>query len=71
MVDIYKVDYFVHLFIELLIFSATLIYFRNVNGVYRICLFALRDIHANDELTYDYNFHNFNAEAQVCLMTCN
>ncbi|PIK46376.1 hypothetical protein BSL78_16771, partial [Apostichopus japonicus] len=30
-----------------------------VNGVYRIGMFALRDIPSGEELTYDYNFHAF------------
>ncbi|XP_054160514.1 variant-silencing SET domain-containing protein-like [Oppia nitens] len=39
----------------------------SVNGVYRIGLFALRDIMPNEELSYDYNFDNFNIETrQVC-----
>ena len=39
----------------------------SVNGVYRIALFSLRDILPNEELTYDYNFHNFNLETQqIC-----
>ncbi|XP_022105816.1 histone-lysine N-methyltransferase ASH1L-like isoform X2 [Acanthaster planci] len=36
----------------------------SVSGMYRIALFALRDIEANQELTYDYNFHAFNLETQ-------
>lgn len=40
-------------------------YYRNVNGVYRIGLFALRDINPGEELTYDYNFKAFNMDAQV------
>ncbi|XP_062595133.1 histone-lysine N-methyltransferase ASH1L-like isoform X1 [Saccostrea cucullata] len=36
----------------------------NVNGVYRMGLFALKDISPNIELTYDYNFHSFNVDAQ-------
>uniref|UniRef100_A0A4W3IMQ9 ASH1 like histone lysine methyltransferase n=1 Tax=Callorhinchus milii TaxID=7868 RepID=A0A4W3IMQ9_CALMI len=39
--------------------------FRSVNGVYRIGLFALKDVSAGTELTYDYNFHAFNLEKQV------
>lgn len=39
---------------------------RSVNGVYRIGLFALKDINSGIELTYDYNFHSFNMEEQVC-----
>ncbi|XP_017278982.1 histone-lysine N-methyltransferase ASH1L isoform X2 [Kryptolebias marmoratus] len=39
----------------------------SVNGVYRIGLFALKDINSGTELTYDYNFHSFNTEEQqVC-----
>jgi len=38
---------------------------RNVNGVYRIGLFALSDISPSDELTYDYNFHSYNLHSQV------
>lgn len=38
---------------------------RSVNGVYRIGLYALRDMPAGTELTYDYNFHSFNVEKQV------
>lgn len=30
-------------------------------------LFASRDIIAGEELTYDYNFHNFGGERQICL----
>ncbi|XP_006814029.2 histone-lysine N-methyltransferase ASH1L-like [Saccoglossus kowalevskii] len=36
----------------------------SVNGVYRIGLFALKDIQPGSELTYDYNFHAFNLETQ-------
>ncbi|XP_056020790.1 uncharacterized protein LOC125649572 isoform X3 [Ostrea edulis] len=36
----------------------------NVNGVYRMGLFALKDISDDTELTYDYNFHSFNVDAQ-------
>ncbi|KAM8920883.1 histone-lysine N-methyltransferase ASH1L [Pelodytes ibericus] len=36
----------------------------SVNGVYRIGLYALKDISAGTELTYDYNFHSFNTEKQ-------
>jgi len=38
---------------------------RNVNGVYRLALFALQDIDAGTELTYDYNFHSYNVDSQV------
>uniref|UniRef100_T1JZ42 Histone-lysine N-methyltransferase n=1 Tax=Tetranychus urticae TaxID=32264 RepID=T1JZ42_TETUR len=39
----------------------------SVNGYYRVGLFALRDIEPGEELTYDYNFDNFNLETQqVC-----
>ncbi|KAJ8354835.1 hypothetical protein SKAU_G00224020 [Synaphobranchus kaupii] len=39
----------------------------SVNGVYRIGLFALKDMDSSTELTYDYNFHSFNTEKQqVC-----
>ncbi|KAJ8273493.1 hypothetical protein GJAV_G00102200 [Gymnothorax javanicus] len=39
----------------------------SVNGVYRIGLFALKDISSGTELSYDYNFHSFNMEEQqVC-----
>ncbi|KAG9279390.1 histone-lysine N-methyltransferase ASH1L-like [Astyanax mexicanus] len=39
----------------------------SVNGVYRIGLFALKDMDNGTELTYDYNFHSFNTEEQqVC-----
>ena len=38
----------------------------SVNGHFRMVLFALRDIRANEELTYDYNFALFNiSEGQV------
>lgn len=38
----------------------------SVNGLFRMALFALRDIKAGEELTYDYNFSLFNpAEGQV------
>ncbi|XP_069582002.1 histone-lysine N-methyltransferase ASH1L [Ranitomeya imitator] len=36
----------------------------SVNGVYRIGLYALKDMAAGTELTYDYNFHSFNTEKQ-------
>uniref|UniRef100_A0A670YUV8 ASH1 like histone lysine methyltransferase n=1 Tax=Pseudonaja textilis TaxID=8673 RepID=A0A670YUV8_PSETE len=36
----------------------------SVNGVYRIGLYALKDMPAGTELTYDYNFHSFNMEKQ-------
>ncbi|XP_059898706.1 histone-lysine N-methyltransferase ASH1L isoform X2 [Gadus macrocephalus] len=36
----------------------------SVNGVYRIGLFALKDMGTGTELTYDYNFHSFNTEEQ-------
>ncbi|XP_056410497.1 histone-lysine N-methyltransferase ASH1L [Hyla sarda] len=36
----------------------------SVNGVYRIGLYALKDMMAGTELTYDYNFHSFNTEKQ-------
>lgn len=38
---------------------------RNVNGVYRMALFALRDIESGEELCYDYNFHSYNMNSQV------
>lgn len=31
-------------------------------------LFALKDISPNMELTYDYNFHSFNVDAQVLII---
>uniref|UniRef100_A0AAV2K7R9 Histone-lysine N-methyltransferase ASH1L-like n=1 Tax=Knipowitschia caucasica TaxID=637954 RepID=A0AAV2K7R9_KNICA len=40
----------------------------SVNGVYRIGLFALKDISSGTELTYDYNFHSFNTEEQQACM---
>lgn len=43
-----------------------LVFLRSVNGVYRIGLFALSDMDSGTELTYDYNFHSFNTEEQVC-----
>ncbi|XP_033634855.1 uncharacterized protein LOC117296092 [Asterias rubens] len=36
----------------------------SVNGMYRIALFAMKDVNVGDELTYDYNFHAFNLETQ-------
>lgn len=33
--------------------------------MYRIGLFALKDISPGEELTYDYNFKAFNMDAQV------
>lgn len=39
----------------------------SVNGLSRMCLFAIRDIHPGEELTYDYNFSLYNPdEGQVC-----
>lgn len=35
-----------------------------VNGYYRMCMFALRDIEPDEELFYDYNFRNFNLDSQ-------
>lgn len=48
-------------------FGGIWLYFarRSVNGVYRIGLYALKDMPAGTELTYDYNFHSFNVEKQV------
>lgn len=38
-----------------------------VNGLFRMVLFALRDIEPGEELTYDYNFSLFNTnEGQLC-----
>lgn len=37
-----------------------------VNGHYRMGIFALRNIEAGEELTYNYNFHAFN-DPQTCL----
>lgn len=40
----------------------------SVNGLFRMALFALRDIDADEELCYDYNFSLFNpAEGQVII----
>ena len=36
----------------------------SVNGYYRVGLFAKRDIQPGEEVTYDYNFYNFNLEQQ-------
>jgi len=41
----------------------------SVNGVYRIGLYALKDMPAGTELTYDYNFHSFNVEKQVGIIS--
>jgi len=41
---------------------------RNVNGVYRLALFALEDIAAGTELAYDYNFHSYNLNSQVLII---
>lgn len=39
----------------------------NINGVYRMGLFALETIKSGDELTYDYNFHAYNIHSQqIC-----
>ena len=40
---------------------------RSVNGVDRMGLFALRDIPAGEELTYDYNFDSLDNQLQVTL----
>jgi SET domain-containing protein len=38
----------------------------SVNGLFRMALFALREIQPHEELSYDYNFSLFNpAEGQV------
>lgn len=39
--------------------------YRNVNGVFRIALYSLKDLSADTELTYDYNFHAFNMQTIV------
>ncbi|XP_014677427.1 PREDICTED: uncharacterized protein LOC106817282 isoform X2 [Priapulus caudatus] len=36
----------------------------SVNGMYRMCLFALRNIEPGEELSYNYNFHDFNSDAK-------
>ncbi|XP_076465119.1 uncharacterized protein LOC143296954 isoform X2 [Babylonia areolata] len=36
----------------------------NVNGLYHMVLRTLREIKPYEEITYDYNFHSFNMEAQ-------
>ncbi|XP_070207967.1 histone-lysine N-methyltransferase ASH1L-like isoform X2 [Littorina saxatilis] len=36
----------------------------NVNGLYHMVLLTLREIKPNEEISYDYNFHSFNLEAQ-------
>lgn len=39
----------------------------SVNGLFRMALFAMRDIEPGEELTYDYNFSLFNpSEGQPC-----
>ena len=39
-----------------------------VNGLFRMTLFAIRDIQPGEELGYDYNFSNFNSnQGQVTL----
>ena len=38
-----------------------------MGGIYRLALFALQDIEAGTELTYDYNFHSYNVNSQVLL----
>ncbi|ELU06966.1 hypothetical protein CAPTEDRAFT_176480 [Capitella teleta] len=39
----------------------------NINGVYRIALFSLKDIPPGEELTYDYNFQSYNVHSQqIC-----
>ena len=46
----------------------------NVNGFYRMALFAITDIPAGTEVTYDYNFHSYNAQVRArkkCLWTEN
>lgn len=38
-----------------------------VNGMIRMALFSIRDIHPGEELSFDYNFSSFNPrEGQVC-----
>lgn len=51
-------------------FPVTSIFPRSVNEVYRIGLFALKEITSGTELTYDYNFHSFNTEEQVKHQPC-
>lgn len=44
----------------------------SVDGLFRMALFAQRDIKAGEELTYDYNFALFNPEeGQVLLIFTN
>ena len=38
----------------------------NVNGSYRMGLFSKCSIPAGAELSYDYNFHSYNAPVCVC-----
>ena len=42
-----------------------LLLYRNVNGLYRMGLFALKDIPASSEIHYDYNFQTYNNDSQV------
>lgn len=39
---------------------------RSVAGQYRMGLFAIQDLAANTELTYDYRFDSIDTAAQVC-----
>ena len=42
-----------------------------VNGELRIGIFSIRDINANEELTFNYNYKNFDKQQQKCFCGCN
>jgi SET domain-containing protein len=44
---------------------------RSVNGESRIGLFAVKDLQAGAELTFDYNFERFGCQPLTCTLTSN
>ena len=63
--SVYQPFWFSGMVLWISAFNSCPFLYRSVNGVYRIGLYALKDMPAGTELTYDYNFHSFNVEKQV------
>lgn len=63
--SVYQPFWFSGMVLWISAFNSYCFLYRSVNGVYRIGLYALKDMPAGTELTYDYNFHSFNVEKQV------